>query len=187
MKILVFSDIHGSSYYLNKVLEIEKEYDYIVILGDILYHGPRNAIPKGYNPKEVIEILNNRKNKIIAIRGNCDSEVDQMVLNFPMLSDYSTLLYENIRIFLTHGHKFDKEYIVNILNDGDVVLSGHTHLIQQESYKNILFLNPGSISIPKGEESNSYAIVENSIFLIKNLSGTIIKSIDIKQRKMGGV
>lgn len=180
MRILVISDIHGSAYYLNKIFEIEKEYDYIVILGDILYHGPRNDIPKGYNPKEVIEMLNNKKDKIIAIRGNCDSEVDQMVLNFPILSDYSTLFYENRRIFITHGHKFEKDYIVSILNDGDIVLSGHTHLIYEELYKNILFINPGSISIPKGEEYNSYGIIENSIFLIKDITGATIKSIDIK-------
>lgn len=187
MKILVISDIHGSAYFLDKVFEIEKENDYIVILGDILYHGPRNDIPQGYNPKVVIEMLNNKKDKIIAIRGNCDSEVDQMVLQFPMLSDYSTLLYENKRIFLTHGHKFDKEYISNILNHGDVVLSGHTHLIYEEVYKNILFINPGSISIPKGEEYNSYGVIENSTFIVKNINGTIIKTIDIKQRKMSGI
>lgn len=187
MKILVISDIHGSSYYCNKVLEIEKEYDYIVILGDILYHGPRNDIPTGYNPKEVIKILNDKKNKIIAVKGNCDGEVDQMVLQFPILSSYSILLYENKRIFLTHGHKFDKDYIVNILNEGDIVLSGHTHLIHEELYKNILFINPGSISIPKGEEYNSYAIIENSILSIKDINGNTIKAIDIKQRKSGGI
>ncbi|MGL6130802.1 MAG: phosphodiesterase, partial [Fusobacteriaceae bacterium] len=125
MKIFVISDIHGSLFYLKKALEAfeKEEADYILILGDILYHGPRNQLPKEYNPKDVAEVLNGYKDKIISVRGNCDSEVDQMVIEFPIMSDYSNLFWNGHRIFATHGHHFNIEKLPP-LQKGDILIHG---------------------------------------------------------------
>lgn len=181
MKLLFISDIHGSLYYLNRVLELCREEDpnYIVILGDELYHGARNPLPKDYNPKAVAELLNSYKDKIIAIRGNCDSEVDQMVLEYPMLSDYSTILYNDRRLFLTHGHIYNVDNLPN-LNKGDVLIYGHTHVSLAEKHKDVFILNPGSITFPKENTPNSYGVLENDIFKIKTLDGNTYKKIELK-------
>ena len=180
MKLFFISDIHGSSYYLEKVINIyEKEKaDYLVILGDELYHGARNPLPKEYNPKKVIEILNTYTNNIIAVRGNCDSEVDQMVLDYPISSDYSIILYNNKRLFLTHGHIYNKNNIPNI-SDGDVLIYGHTHVPLTEKINNIFIINPGSITFPKENTPHCYGILENNIFKIKTLDGQVFKEINI--------
>ncbi|AVP55473.1 phosphoesterase [Clostridium tetani] len=180
MKLFFISDIHGSSYYLEKVINIyEKEKaDYLVILGDELYHGARNPLPKEYNPKKVAEILNKYKNKIIAVRGNCDSEVDQMVLNYPIMSDYSIILYNNRRLFLTHGHIYNKNNLPTISN-GDVFIYGHTHVPLAERINNIFIINPGSITFPKENTPHCYGILENNTFKIKTLDGEVFKEINI--------
>ncbi|BDR67587.1 phosphoesterase [Clostridium tetani] len=180
MKLFFISDIHGSSYYLEKVINIfEKEKaDYLVILGDELYHGARNPLPKEYNPKKVAEILNTYKNKIIAVRGNCDSEVDQMVLNYPIMSDYSIILYNNRRLFLTHGHIYNKNNLPTISN-GDVLIYGHTHLPLAERINNIFIINPGSITFPKENTPHCYGILENNTFKIKTLDEEVFKEINI--------
>ncbi|RXM74497.1 phosphodiesterase [Clostridium tetani] len=179
MKLFFISDIHGSSYYLEKVINIyEKEKaDYLVILGDELYHGARNPLPKEYNPKKVAEILNKYKNKIIAVRGNCDSEVDQMVLNYPIMSDYSIILYNNRRLFLTHGHIYNKNNLHTISN-GDVFIYGHTHVPLAERINNIFIINPGSITFPKENTPHCYGILENNTFKIKTLDGEVFKEIN---------
>lgn len=176
MKIFVLSDIHGSETYLKKALTaLEKEEaDYILLLGDALYHGPRNPLPEGYNPKAVAELLNKYKEKIIAVRGNCDSEVDQMLINFPIMGDYTTILWKGKRIFATHGHIYNSEKLPPI-SKGDVLISGHTHLPVAEEKKGIYILNPGSISLPKEENPNSYGIFEKGFFRIKTLDGKVIK------------
>ncbi|QBD86061.1 phosphodiesterase, partial [Clostridium tetani] len=180
MKLFFISDIHGSSYYLEKVINIyEKEKaDYLVILGDELYHGARNPLPKEYNPKKVAEILNKYKNKIIAVRGNCDSEVDQMVLNYPIMSDYSIILYNNRRLFLTHGHIYNKNNLPTISN-GDVFIYGHTHVPLAEKINNIFIINPGSITFPKENTPHCYGVLENNTFIIKTLDGEVFKEINI--------
>lgn len=180
MKLFVISDIHGSVYYLEKAMErLEKENaDMILILGDILYHGARNPLPKDYNPKEVIEILNNHKEKIIAIKGNCDSEVDEMVLEFPIMSTYSNIIYNDKRLFLTHGHIYNEENMVS-LNKGDVFLYGHTHIPRAEKKDGIYYINPGSITLPKENNPHTYGVLEDDIFEIKDLEGNIIKNIKI--------
>ncbi|BDR64801.1 phosphodiesterase [Clostridium tetani] len=180
MKLFFISDIHGSSYYLEKVINIyEKEKaDYLVILGDELYHGARNPLPKEYNPKKVAEILNKYKNKIIAVRGNCDSEVDQMVLNYPIMSDYSIILYNNRRLFLTHGHIYNKNNLPTISN-GDVFIYGHTHVPLAKRINNIFIINPGSITFPKENTPHCYGILENNTFKIKTLDGEVFKEINI--------
>jgi len=180
MKLFFISDIHGSVYYLSKAMErFEKEKaDHIIILGDHLYHGARNPLPKDYNPKGVIEILNNVADKIIAVRGNCDSEVDQMVLNFPIMGTYSTILYANRRLFLTHGHIYNEDNIPKLKNE-DVFIYGHTHIPIAVKKDNIYIINPGSITLPKDNSPHSYAILENNIFKIKDLEGNVYKEISI--------
>ncbi|NLW40826.1 MAG: phosphodiesterase [Tissierellia bacterium] len=180
MKLFFISDIHGSVYYLSKAMErFEKEKaDHIIILGDHLYHGARNLLPKDYNPKGVIEILNNVADKIIAVRGNCDSEVDQMVLNFPIMGTYSTILYANRRLFLTHGHIYNEDNIPKLKNE-DVFIYGHTHIPIAVKKDNIYIINPGSITLPKDNSPHSYAILENNIFKIKDLEGNVYKEISI--------
>ncbi|MGL5000644.1 MAG: phosphodiesterase [Cetobacterium sp.] len=181
MKIFVISDIHGSTYFLKKALEAYKkeEADYILILGDELYHGPRNPLPQDYNPKEVSEILNKYKDKIIAVRGNCDSEVDQMLLEYPMMADYSIIFLNGKRIFATHGHIYNEEKLPN-LSRNDIFIYGHTHLPVTYKKEDIFILNPGSITLPKGGNLNSYGIFKENFFYIKSLSGEIIKKIELK-------
>lgn len=180
MKLFFISDIHGSIYYLNKAIEkyIEEKADYLIILGDILYHGARNDLPKEYNPKSVIKVLNEYSDNIIAVRGNCDSEVDEMVLDFPIMSTYSNILYNDKRLFLTQGHIYNEKNPVN-LKKGSSFIYGHTHILKAEEKNEIFYLNPGSITMPKENNPHSYAVLENNIFSIKNLDGEIIKEISI--------
>ena len=128
MKMMIISDIHGSYNDLKEVLDIfqEEHVDQLLILGDILYHGPRNDLPEGYNPKKVIPLLNQYKDKIIAVRGNCDAEVDQMVLDFPMRADYIQLYIDGHRFFVTHGHLWNEENLP-LLNPVDILMEGHFH------------------------------------------------------------
>lgn len=180
MKILFISDIHGSSYYLDKVLELlpELKVDKIVILGDILYHGPRNPLPKGYDCQKVLKALNLLKDKIIAVRGNCDSEVDQMVLDFPIQKDYETLDVDNHHFFITHGHLFNEENLPPLLNQGDILIYGHFHKPIAKKVGGIYILNPSSISLPK-EGTNSFGIYENHEFKIYDLNLNILKTIKL--------
>lgn len=180
MKLFFISDIHGSVFYLDQAMERYEEEgaDYIIILGDILYHGARNPLPKEYNPKGVIEILNNYSHKIIAVRGNCDSEVDEMVLDFPIMSTYSNIIYNHKRLFLTHGHIYKEGNMVN-LKEGSAFIYGHTHILRAEKKDDIYFLNPGSITLPKENNPHTYAILGDNCFRIKDLYGNIVKEINI--------
>ncbi|QEK11742.1 phosphodiesterase [Crassaminicella thermophila] len=180
MKLFFVSDIHGSLYYFKKALEAyeSEKADHMVILGDALYHGPRNPLPKEYSPKEVAELLNTYKDNIIAVRGNCDSEVDQMIIDYPMMGDYAIILYNNRKLFLTHGHVYNKDHLPN-LRENDVLIHGHTHIPVAEKMDKIYLLNPGSIALPKENNPNSYAVLEKDLFEIKDLSGNVIKSIHL--------
>ncbi len=177
MKYLIASDIHGSSYYCKKLVErIEFENpDKIILLGDILYHGPRNDLPKEYNPKEVIALLNKYKGKIISVRGNCDSEVDQMVLNFPIMADYMildiTYKQTNRCVFLTHGHIYKDNQNLPIGN-GDILICGHTHIQKCLEYPEYTYMNCGSVSIPKEDGYHGYMIIDD-YFYWKDLEGNI--------------
>lgn len=178
MKWLIASDIHGSLYYGKKLIEqIKKEEpDKVIFLGDILYHGPRNDLPNDYNPKELIKLLNEYKDKIISVRGNCDSEVDQMVLEFPIMADYMILTINDLTIFATHSHLYDVE---NIPFKGiDVVLSGHTHVQKCDKYDNYVHMNPGSVSIPKENSYHGYMVVVDKVFYWKDLEGNIINKFE---------
>ena len=180
MKLFFMSDIHGSVYYLNEALERfeDENGDYLVILGDILYHGARNPLPKEYNPKKIIEGLNSYSDIIIAVRGNCDSEVDEMVLDFPIMSTYSTILYNDRRLFLSHGHIYNEDNMPK-LSRGDLFIYGHTHIPKAEKVGDIYIINPGSITLPKENNPNSYGILEDDIFTIKDLDGNILKKLHI--------
>ena len=178
MKIMFASDIHGSAYYCRRMLEVYEASgaSRLVILGDILYHGPRNDLPREYAPKEVIAMLNPLKNQIYAVRGNCDTEVDQMVLEFPIMADYTTLVLGNGRtLFATHGHLFDPDHLPP-LPAGSAFAFGHIHVKHAERQGDTLILNPGSVSIPK-DGSHSYMVYENGTFTAKTLDGEPVASV----------
>ena len=175
MKIMFASDIHGSAFYCRKMLDIYEKSgaSRLVILGDILYHGPRNDLPKEYAPKEVIAMLNPLKDQIYAVRGNCDTEVDQMVLEFPILADYCILTVGNRLIYATHGHHFHLDSLPP-LQPGDVLLHGHTHIPAWETFgAGNLYLNPGSVSIPKAGSQNSYMSLQDKSAVWKSLDGAV--------------
>lgn len=174
MKYMIASDIHGSAYYCERLLAAyEREAaDRLLLLGDLLYHGPRNDLPKDYAPKQVIEMLNAQKNEIICVRGNCEAEVDQMVLEFPVMAEYAILPVRKNIIFATHGHIFNPSKLP-ALKEGDILLNGHTHIPACEIKGKILYLNPGSVSIPKENSEHSYMIFENYEFVWKNLDGVV--------------
>lgn len=175
MKWFIASDIHGSEYYLQKMLEAFRREgaDKMLLLGDILYHGPRNDLPKDYNPKGVIDSLNSIKEGILCVRGNCDTEVDQMVLEFPILADYCVLSDSGTTVYATHGHVYNANNLPP-LSVGDILLHGHTHVPERTVKDGITILNPGSVSIPKNESHHGYMILENGTFTWKDLDGNII-------------
>ena len=174
MKWMIASDIHGSEYYCRELCAAydREKADRLLLLGDILYHGPRNDLPRGYNPKKVIELLNARKQDILCVRGNCDTEVDQMVLEFPILADYCVIAEEKQLIYATHGHIFHEDHLPP-LHKGDILLHGHTHVPKCVEHEEYTYMNPGSVSIPKEGSWHGYMILENGHFLWKDLDGNI--------------
>jgi hypothetical protein len=178
MKLLIVSDIHGSLYYTKKLVDIYNNVkpDKILILGDILYHGPRNNFPDDYSPKDVILLLNSLKDNIVAVRGNCDAEVDQMVLDFDISKDYKMLEIDGYRFILSHGHINDR---LPILNDNDILLNGHTHIYKLE--KN--YINPGSISLPKINKEHTFIIYDNKEFKLYDISGSLLDSITLNNKR----
>ena len=173
MKILIASDIHGSEYFCKKLTDCfeNEKCDKMVLLGDILYHGPRNGLPKDYNPKGVASLLNNLSDRILCVRGNCDSEVDQMILDFPILSDYGFICINEITLLLAHGHN-----IPNNIASGNIFASGHTHFPLCDSSRGFLHINPGSASIPKENSPHSYIIFDGKEFLWKRVeNGEVYK------------
>lgn len=176
MKYLFASDIHGSAYYCRKLLDAfrEEQAERLVLLGDLLYHGPRNDLPREYAPKEVIALLNEHKNKIYAVRGNCEAEVDQMVLEFPVMADYCILSVDGRTFYATHGHIYNQDNLPP-LQEGDILIHGHTHLLKAQQMDGYILLNPGSVSIPKEGNPATYAVLENSIFTIKDFDGNTVR------------
>ena len=174
MKLMIASDIHGSAFYCKQLIEAYKQEqpDKLLLLGDLLYHGPRNDLPKDYAPKQVIEMLNAISNQLICVRGNCEAEVDQMVLNFPVLSESCILYIDEQTIYATHGH-INSPANPPKLHKGDILLTGHTHIPAWEEYDNFLYLNPGSVSIPKEGSEHGYMIYEDKTFLWKTLKGDV--------------
>ena len=170
MKWLIASDIHGSAYWCERMLELFKreKADVLVLLGDILYHGPRNELPRDYNPKKVIALLNDFANgtpyeephRILCVRGNCDAEVDQMVLGFPIMADYGVIELGGRFVYLTHGHVYGEDNPPK-LRKGDILIQGHTHIQRCVEKDGVLFLNPGSVSIPKGDGYNGCIVFDD--------------------------
>ena len=179
MKLMIASDIHGSALYCGQMLEAYRREgaDRLLILGDILYHGPRNDLPKGYAPKEVIAMLNPMKTHLLCVRGNCDTEVDQMVLEFPMRGDYSELYLDGHRFFFTHGHLYDEEHLP-MLKAGDVFMYGHIHKPVLKKENDITIFNPSSISLPKAGQK-SFGIYENGELKIVSFDKKVLQSIKI--------
>jgi len=176
MKWMIASDLHGSAYYCRKMLEAfeREEADRLFLLGDLLYHGPRNDLPREYAPKEVIPLLNEKKEKLLCVRGNCDAEVDQMVLEFPVLADYAVLPVGQRLIYATHGHIY---HVKNLppLAPGDVLLHGHTHVPAWTEFgQGNLYLNPGSVSIPKEDSPHSYMTLEGNTMQWKELESSAV-------------
>ncbi|MDU5452352.1 phosphodiesterase [Pseudescherichia vulneris] len=167
MKLMFASDIHGSLPATERMLArfAESGAQWLVILGDLLNHGPRNALPEGYAPAQVAERLNTQASRIIAVRGNCDSEVDQMLLTFPITAPWQQIVLAHCRLFLTHGHLYNAENLPS-LAAGDVFISGHTHIPVAEKRGDIIHFNPGSVSIPKGGFAASYGMFDDGIFRV---------------------
>lgn len=169
MKYIIASDIHGSAYWCSRLVKLfeEEGADRLILLGDILYHGPRNALPDGYEPGEVVSMLNSIRNKLICVRGNCDAEVDQMVLRFPILSDSALICDFGQRVFASHGHIFSPDKLPPLC-DGDIFLYGHTHIPADKQVRidggHIRCINPGSVSIPKNGSNHSCIIWQDGEF-----------------------
>lgn len=179
MRIMIASDIHGSAHFCEKLLAaFEREgTDKLLLLGDILYHGPRNDLPESYAPKKVIEMLNAIKDKILCVRGNCDTEVDQMVLAFPVLADYAILYLGDRLVYATHGHNYNEDKLPP-LQKGNILLHGHTHVPVCREHEEYIYMNPGSISIPKEGSAHGYMILSDNVAEWKTLDGEVWKRFD---------
>ena len=176
MKLMIASDIHGSAFYCKEMLNVfeAEPPDRILLLGDILYHGPRNDLPKDYAPKEVISMLNGIKEYILCVRGNCDTEVDQMVLEFPVLNEQVFLSIDGTEMLAVHGHKPFPP-----VKNGTVVLSGHTHIPKFSEENGVFYMNPGSVSIPKENSCHGYMSFEHGEFIWKDFDGNVKNSFKI--------
>ena len=170
MKWMIASDIHGSALYCQMMLDryAAEKADRLILLGDLLYHGPRNDLPDGYAPKKVINLLNNRASDLICVRGNCEAEVDQMVLEFPVMAEYAILPVGKNIIYLTHGHHANEQNPPP-LKTGDILLCGHTHIPACVRHESFVYMNPGSVSIPKDGSCHSYMIFDGEQFVWKML------------------
>ena len=189
MKFLILSDIHGSASCLQTALDsFEKFCDAIILCGDYLNHGPRNPLPEGWDTKKTAAILNTHKAKIICVRGNCDSEVDQMMLEFPCLNAYTTLFLPGKvdlrRLFIHHGHLYAREELEKWLPKGSVVISGHTHVTVMEESNEIFYFNPGSVSLPKCNDGKTCGILEQTEngglkFSLYSIEGTLLRDFSV--------
>ena len=174
MKWMIASDIHGSAYYCSRLIEAYKteQAERLLLLGDVLYHGPRNDLPRDYAPKKVIEMLNAMKDDIFAVRGNCESEVDQMVLQFPVLAEYALIPAGDSLIYAVHGHNYNEKNLPP-LHKGDILINGHTHVPKCVEHDDYVYMNPGSVSIPKEDSHHGYMIFEDNVFIWKDLDGEV--------------
>ena len=186
---MIASDIHGSAFWAGRLMDKFEEIkpERLILLGDLLYHGPRNDLPDEYDPKKVFTLLNRYKDSITAVRGNCDAEVDQMVLEFPVMADFALLNLNGIGIFATHGHVYNdtEPGKMPLLGDGDALLFGHIHLPlaerkAAEEGKPYYLLNPGSVSIPKGGNPNSYAVLTGRDYRVFDFNGNVLKEITLQ-------
>lgn len=174
MKLVIASDIHGSEHYCRLLLDAfaREEADKLLLLGDILYHGPRNPLPEGYQPQAVAQLLNQHKQKILCVRGNCDSDAEQMLLEFPIQAEYAILSIGKAMVFATHGHVHNESYLP-MLSQGDVLLCGHTHVPALADRGAYYYINPGSVTLPKENSAHSYLVLEDDTFTLKTLAGEV--------------
>ncbi len=185
MKLVVASDIHGSAHWMGRLLDVcsTEGADRLLLLGDLLYHGPRNPLPFGYDPSATSDMLNAHASLITAVKGNCDAEVDEMVLDFALLE--SALIFNGVRnLVATHGHRFNEQHRPP-LGESDVLLFGHTHLHHISADTNQLFINPGSVSLPKGGQENSYLVIDEKEATIKSFGGTVLLTADLQDTLHG--
>ena len=172
MKYVIASDLHGSATWCRQLLAAfdRENADQWILLGDLLYHGPRNPFPDGYDTKAVTGALNAVKERLLCVRGNCDSEVDQMVLEFPMMADGQTLTIGSRTLFLTHGHLFDSEHVPEQLQAGDILLNGHFHVPTMKRLENgVIYANCGSVGLPKDGSPHSYLVIEDNTLSWKDI------------------
>ena len=183
MKWMIASDLHGSYFYASQMQQaFEREQaDRLLLLGDLLYHGPRNDLPEGYAPKQVMPLLNGMKDRLLCVRGNCDAEVDQMVLEFPILAEYALLEVEGRVLFATHGHKYGPDNLPPLC-PGDILLSGHTHVPVCREAEGILLMNPGSASMPKEGSAAGYMTLERGVFTWKDFDGAVVREYRLPPR-----
>ena len=172
MKLMIASDIHGSAKWCARMLEAWRGAGCprLVLLGDLLYHGPRNDLPEEYAPKRVIDMLNAVAESLLCVRGNCEAEVDQMVLRFPVMADYCVLLADGHAIYATHGHRYGEDNPPPLM-PGDILLCGHTHIPGVRRHEGFTYVNPGSVSIPKNGSAHSYAMLEEGVLRLIDLEG----------------
>ncbi len=177
MKLMIASDTHGSAHYCRYLMEAleDEQPDRLILLGDLLYHGPRNDLPRDYAPKEAAAMLNDISDMVLCVRGNCDSEVDQMMLDFPILADYAYVYADGQAFFATHGHIFSEDAPPK-LSAGDILLCGHTHVPKFQRHKGYTYVNCGSVSIPKENTPHSYMTFENRVLSWKHLNGNVYMS-----------
>ena len=175
MRWLVASDIHGSATACRRVLDafVREKADGLLLLGDLLYHGPRNPLPEGHDPKQCVQMLNEYRDHIAAVRGNCEAAVDQMVLQFPIMADYALFDLDGRTAFITHGHLFNLDNLPPH-KPGDLLIHGHTHVLTVQEKDGMTYINPGSAALPKEDHPKSYMIYENGMFTIKTLTGDVI-------------
>ena len=166
MKALIVSDIHGSLPAAQRITELAEGADLVLCLGDVLYHGPRNDLPEGYNPKAVIPLMNSLADRIVAVRGNCEAEVDQMVLTFPVMGTTAEVYMDGYRMTLSHGHIYNEE---NLPPGAGIFLYGHTHIPVIREQNGIVIFNPGSTSIPKGGYPASYGEYDDGCLKVLSL------------------
>ena len=177
MKLMIASDLHGSAAYTRRLLELYRDTgcQRLVLLGDLLYHGPRNPLPEGYEPPAVAKLLNDMADELLCVRGNCDAEVDQMVLEFPVLAEYALLDLGERLVYATHGHKYGPGCLPP-LKAGDVLLCGHTHVPACREIGGIWYLNPGSVSMPKEESAPGYMTLENGCFAWRDFESHTLRT-----------
>ncbi len=175
MKWLIASDIHGSAYYCRELIRAfeEEKADRFLLLGDILYHGPRNDLPREYAPKEVAFMLNCIKDRIYCVKGNCEAEVDQLMLEFPVIAEYILLPVGERMIIAAHGHNFNEGHLP-AMQKGDILLNGHTHVPVYREHESYIYMNPGSVSIPKENSHHGYMTLEDGWFQWKDFSGNVL-------------
>lgn len=181
MKLLIASDLHGSACYAGKLMEAwrQEKPERLLLLGDLLYHGPRNPLPEGYDCMAVAGMLNGMKEHILAVRGNCDCEVDQMVLEFPMLADYALLDWDGVKLYATHGHRWNED-CPPPMAEGTVLLNGHFHVPAAHPHPGGHYINPGSTSLPKNGHPGSYLLLEDRTFVWKTMDGQVFQTYSLE-------